>query len=115
MSLSLFLAGGFPPRGGRGGRGSARGNRGAPSNRGGGKDQTPLKFESDFDFESENAKFNREQIEKEFKEKLSISEYNNFNSGYSLYIHMYKYSMVMVSFLLLMLHLVNMLTIIIKR
>ena len=67
-------AGGFPPRGGRGGRGSARGGRGAPSTRGGGK-ETPLKFENDFDFESENAKFNKEQIEKEFKEKLSISEY----------------------------------------
>ncbi|KAK2184860.1 hypothetical protein NP493_250g04079 [Ridgeia piscesae] len=66
-------SGGFPPRGGRGGRGSARGGRGAPSTRGGGKD-TPLKFENDFDFESENAKFNKEQIEKEFKEKLSISD-----------------------------------------
>ena len=61
-------------RGGRGSRGSARGGRGAPSSRGSGKD-TPLKFENDFDFESENAKFNKEQIEKEFKEKLSISEY----------------------------------------
>ena len=78
MSAQVMIysrpAGGFPPRGGRGGRGSARGGRGAPSIRGGGK-ETPLKFENDFDFESENAKFNKEQIEKEFKEKLSISEY----------------------------------------
>ena len=80
----MYLTAGFPPRGGRGGRGASRGNRGAPSNRGGGKDQTPLKFENDFDFESENAKFNREQIEKEFKEKLSISEYSVKSEGCSL-------------------------------
>ena len=79
----MYLTAGFPPRGGRGGRGASRGNRGAPSNRGGGRDQTPLKFENDFDFESENAKFNREQIEKEFKEKLSISEYNVKSKQYT--------------------------------
>nr|KAG5712639.1 hypothetical protein BaRGS_029694 [Batillaria attramentaria] len=33
----------------------------------------PLKFEGDFDFESSNAQFDKEEIEKELKQKLTIS------------------------------------------
>ena len=36
----------------------------------------PLKFEGDFDFESSNAKFDKENIEKELKTKLVISKYH---------------------------------------
>jgi hypothetical protein len=37
----------------------------------------PLKFESDFDFDASNAQFDKEEIEKELKQKLTIggSEY----------------------------------------
>ena len=35
--------------------------------------QSPLKFEGDFDFESSNAKFDKDEIEKELK-KLTIGE-----------------------------------------
>ena len=33
-----------------------------------------LKFDGEFDFESANAQFNKEQIEQELKEKLTISK-----------------------------------------
>lgn len=32
----------------------------------------PVKFEKDFDFESANAQFNKEEIEKEFQSKLKL-------------------------------------------
>jgi protein LSM14 len=55
----------------RGGpRGGSAGPRGrGPSNR---PQREPLKFEGEFDFESSNAQFDKEQIEKELKEKLTL-------------------------------------------
>lgn len=32
----------------------------------------PMKFEKDFDFESANAQFNKEEIDKEFQSKLKL-------------------------------------------
>ena len=32
----------------------------------------PMKFEKDFDFESANAQFNKEEIDREFQSKLKI-------------------------------------------
>ncbi|CAH1780116.1 unnamed protein product [Owenia fusiformis] len=73
-------------RGGRGGyrgqsggfRGHPRGQRGGPrgGNRppGAGRPREPLKFDGEFDFESANAKFDKEEIEKELKKKLTISD-----------------------------------------
>lgn len=52
--------GGAPPRQNMRGRGSWRQN------------SEPLKFESDFDFDSSNALFDKEEIEKELKQKLTI-------------------------------------------
>ncbi|XP_075694578.1 protein LSM14 homolog A isoform X2 [Rhinoderma darwinii] len=57
--------GGPQPRRGRGGH---RGGRGRFSVRRDG----PMKFEKDFDFESANAQFNKEDIDKEFHNKLKI-------------------------------------------
>lgn len=54
---------------GRGNQGG--GGRGRPSNR---PQREPLKFDGEFDFESANAQFDKEQIEKEIKEKLTLSE-----------------------------------------
>lgn len=58
-------------------RGSQRGGnrpqsaRGRPqSNR---QNESPLKFEAEFDFESSNAQFDKEEIEKELKQKLTIT------------------------------------------
>jgi len=34
----------------------------------------PLKFDGEFDFESANAQFNKDEIEQELKEKLTVSE-----------------------------------------
>lgn len=76
--------------GGRGGqqmRGAPRGNSGGPRGQGGpggpsrqnlrGRgswrpNAEPLKFESDFDFDASNAQFDKEEIEKELKQKLTI-------------------------------------------
>ncbi|XP_076131926.1 protein LSM14 homolog B [Alosa pseudoharengus] len=38
---------------------------------------TTLQFESDFDFETANAQFNKEDIEKEIQEKLNVKEVKN--------------------------------------
>lgn len=46
---------------------------GAPRGRGRGGKGGPLKFDSEFDFESSNQQFNKEDIERELKEKLTIS------------------------------------------
>lgn len=59
------------PRGGPRGGGSARG--GAPRGRGGRQGES-LKFEEEFDFESANAQFDKEEIERELKEKLVIGD-----------------------------------------
>lgn len=60
-----------PPRG----RGGPRGGR-PPRSRGTGgpRGDSGLRFEGEFDFESSNAQFDKEQIEKELKEKLTIGE-----------------------------------------
>lgn len=59
--------GGLQPRRGRGGH---RGGRGRFSVRRDG----PMKFEKDFDFESANAQFNKEDIDKELHNKLKIKD-----------------------------------------
>ncbi|XP_044125563.1 protein LSM14 homolog A [Bufo gargarizans] len=59
--------GGPQPRRGRGGH---RGGRGRYNVRRDG----PMKFEKDFDFESANAQFNKEEIDKEFHNKLKIKD-----------------------------------------
>ncbi len=64
-------SGQYRERGHRGGpRGGSRG-RGGP---GGNRPKEPLKFEEDFDFESSNAKFDKENIIEDLK-KLNISKY----------------------------------------
>ncbi|XP_062847640.1 LSM14A mRNA processing body assembly factor a isoform X2 [Trichomycterus rosablanca] len=61
-------AGGPPPmRRGRGGGHRGRGRY--PVRRDG-----PMKFEKDFDFESANAQFNKEEIDKEFQSKLKLKD-----------------------------------------
>ncbi|XP_077144725.1 protein LSM14 homolog A isoform X1 [Ranitomeya variabilis] len=59
--------GGPQPRRGRGGH---RGGRGRFNVRRDG----PMKFEKDFDFESANAQFNKEEIDREFHNKLKIKD-----------------------------------------
>ncbi|KAI4872169.1 hypothetical protein NFI96_031007 [Prochilodus magdalenae] len=55
------------PRRGRGGGHRGRGR--FPVRRDG-----PMKFEKDFDFESANAQFNKEEIDKEFQSKLKLKD-----------------------------------------
>ncbi|XP_053336810.1 LSM14A mRNA processing body assembly factor a isoform X1 [Clarias gariepinus] len=55
------------PRRGRGGGHRGRGRY--PVRRDG-----PMKFEKDFDFESANAQFNKEEIDKEFQSKLKLKD-----------------------------------------
>lgn len=52
----------------RRGRGCHRGGRG----RFGIRRDGPMKFEKDFDFESANAQFNKEEIDREFHNKLKL-------------------------------------------
>ncbi|KAJ7421719.1 Protein LSM14 like protein A [Pitangus sulphuratus] len=54
----------------RRGRGGHRGGRG----RFGIRRDGPMKFEKDFDFESANAQFNKEEIDREFHNKLKLKE-----------------------------------------
>ncbi|KAK6185554.1 hypothetical protein SNE40_007761 [Patella caerulea] len=70
---------GAPVRGSPNVRGGPRASwRGPP--RGGGRPTSngaktePLKFESEFDFETSNAQFDKEKIEEELKQKLTISD-----------------------------------------
>ena len=58
---------GGPPRGGPGQRG-----RGGQGQRGG-RSAEPLKFDTEFDFETSNAQFAKDDIEKELK-NLSLSK-----------------------------------------
>lgn len=58
---------GGPPRGGH--RGIAPRGQGVR----GGRSSEPLKFDTDFDFETSNAQFDKDDIEKELK-NLSLSE-----------------------------------------
>ncbi|XP_014344213.1 protein LSM14 homolog B isoform X5 [Latimeria chalumnae] len=48
-------------------------NRARGQNRPGPKDNS-IKFEGDFDFESANAQFNREELDKEFQNKLNVKD-----------------------------------------
>lgn len=73
-------------RGGSGFRGgSARGGiRGAPRGqsargRGSGRPHEPIKFEGEFDFESSNAQFDKEEIERELKQKLTLDDSSKVN------------------------------------
>lgn len=64
------------PRGGqqggqRGGSAQRQSARGRGSRR---QNAESLKFEDDFDFESSNAQFDKDEIEKELKQKLTISK-----------------------------------------
>lgn len=63
------------PRGGSA-RGAPRGHSQAPRGRQPNRPHNePLKFEGEFDFESANAQFDKEEIERELKQKLTISKY----------------------------------------
>ncbi|XP_042600470.1 protein LSM14 homolog A-like isoform X4 [Cyprinus carpio] len=65
--------GGAPPvRRGRGSGGGGGGQRGR--GRFNGRRDGPMKFEKDFDFESANAQFNKEEIDREFQNKLKIKD-----------------------------------------
>lgn len=66
FSSSFSLAPG-PPAPRRGHAGGHRGRGRYPIRREG-----PMKFEKDFDFESANAQFNKEEIDKEFQSKLKL-------------------------------------------
>ncbi len=57
-------------RRGRGSGGGGGGQRGR--GRFNGRRDGPMKFEKDFDFESANAQFNKEEIDREFQNKLKI-------------------------------------------
>lgn len=57
-------------RKGRGSGGGGGGQRGR--GRFNGRRDGPMKFEKDFDFESANAQFNKEEIDREFQNKLKI-------------------------------------------
>ncbi|XP_052008650.1 protein LSM14 homolog A-like isoform X2 [Xyrauchen texanus] len=65
--------GGAPAmRKGRGSGGGGGGQRGR--GRFNGRRDGPMKFEKDFDFESANAQFNKEEIDREFQSKLKIKD-----------------------------------------
>ncbi|KAA0715270.1 Protein LSM14 -like protein A [Triplophysa tibetana] len=66
---------GGPPPGIRRGRGSAGGGGGQRGRgRFNGRRDGPMKFEKDFDFETANAQFNKEEIDREFQNKLKIKD-----------------------------------------
>lgn len=75
---AINLLGG-PPRGNASQRGPNRGNQRGPSSRGryqsNRKVDSPLKFEGEFDFEEANAQFDKDEIERELKEKLTIGKF----------------------------------------
>ncbi|XP_026142789.1 protein LSM14 homolog A-like isoform X3 [Carassius auratus] len=64
--------GALPVRKGRGSGGGGGGQRGR--GRFNGRRDGPMKFENDFDFESANAQFNKEEIDREFQNKLKIKD-----------------------------------------
>ncbi|XP_010881545.3 LSM14A mRNA processing body assembly factor a isoform X1 [Esox lucius] len=67
-SVFSYAAGGPPPQ--RRGRGGGHRGRGRFNVRRDG----PMKFEKDFDFESANAQFNKEEIDREFQSKLKLKD-----------------------------------------
>lgn len=68
LILSLLTLVPGAPSAPRRGRGGHRGGRG----RFGIRRDGPMKFEKDFDFESANAQFNKEEIDREFHNKLKL-------------------------------------------
>lgn len=66
--FDLWLAPLAGPPANRRGRGGGHRGRGRFSVRRDG----PMKFEKDFDFESANAQFNKEEIDREFQSKLKL-------------------------------------------
>ncbi|XP_047204375.1 LSM14A mRNA processing body assembly factor a isoform X5 [Girardinichthys multiradiatus] len=64
---NLRAAGGAVNRRGRGGGHHGRGRFNV-------RRDGPMKFEKDFDFESANAQFNKEEIEREFQSKLKLKD-----------------------------------------
>lgn len=71
LNLLFQLDTGFrggPPRGGP--RGAPRGQ--SARGRGAGHSRDSLKFDGEFDFESSNAQFDKEEIERELKQKLTL-------------------------------------------
>lgn len=69
--MCLFCSDGGPPAARRGRAGGHRGRGRFPVRREG-----PMKFEKDFDFESANAQFNKDDIDKEFQSKLKLKGTN---------------------------------------
>lgn len=63
----LFSLAPGPPAPRRGHAGGHRGRGRYPIRR-----EEPMKFEKDFDFESANAQFNKDDIDKEFQSKLKL-------------------------------------------
>ncbi|XP_024279835.1 protein LSM14 homolog A isoform X4 [Oncorhynchus tshawytscha] len=67
-SIFISVVGGPPPqRRGRGGRQRGRGRFNV-------RRDGPMKFEKDFDFESANAQFDKEEIDREFQSKLKLKD-----------------------------------------
>lgn len=75
LSLLLAAAGAPPNRRGRGGGHRGRGRFNV-------RRDGPMKFEKDFDFESANAQFNKEEIDREFQDKLKLKGVFSFNIFY---------------------------------
>lgn len=67
----MFFSAGGNPAARRGRAGGHRGRGRFPVRREG-----PMKFDKDFDFESANAQFNKEEIDKEFQSKLKLKGTN---------------------------------------
>ena len=63
--LSCFPVGAPPNRRGRGGGNRGRGRFNV-------RRDGPVKFEEDFDFETANAQFNKDEIDKELQSKLKL-------------------------------------------
>ncbi|XP_067293339.1 LSM14A mRNA processing body assembly factor a isoform X1 [Pseudorasbora parva] len=69
VDLAEHMRAGGPPAARRGRGGGHRGRGRFPVRREG-----PMKFEKDFDFESANAQFNKDEIDKEFQSKLKLKD-----------------------------------------
>uniref|UniRef100_A0A672JXC9 Protein LSM14 homolog A-like n=1 Tax=Sinocyclocheilus grahami TaxID=75366 RepID=A0A672JXC9_SINGR len=69
VDLTEHTRAGGPPAARRGWAGGHRGRGRFPVRREG-----PMKFEKDFDFESANAQFNKDEIDKEFQSKLKLKD-----------------------------------------
>ena len=68
-----------PPRGGRQ-QGPRRDGRGGGGRGGGSGSFGTYRYDSEFDFESANARFNKEGFEEEFKHKLNIDDHSSTHS-----------------------------------